>query len=230
MNRSRIYLLAFAVALCAAPVLAGPLATEPNAYVNGFGTWHGSTNYQGYDDFPTNTPGHETQLIGHIDWVVFAPNVFNTLGYAGYVAPAGEYVYAYQATETGSAPLSNVSVTLETLADTIGTFTGNGVAGGAPSASYFFPNPLPDPSNTSANWDFAPGVNATTSGLIFSSPFGPKLLDGSTIDDGSIAVVIPLPSPEAGNIPEPGTLTLASCGLAVFGLQWLRRRVRRVVG
>jgi len=216
MNRSIICLLSCAAALCAAPALAGPLATEPNAYVNGFGTWHGSTAFQGFDLF--NNP---TDLTGSIDWVVFAPGVFQTLGYAGYAPTPGEYVYAYQGNETGNAPLSSLSVSLETLADNFGSFTGNGVFGAGPSASYFFPSP------PSANWDFQPnGINGTTSGLVFSSPYGPKLLDGSTIDHGSVAIVIPLPSPQEPNIPEPGTLTLAACGIAVLASLRLHRRFR----
>src|SRR3954453_22813168 len=134
MNRSIICLLSCAAALCAAPALAGPLATEPNAYVNGFGTWHGSTAFQGVDLF--NNP---TDLTGSIDWVVFAPGVFQTLGYAGYAPTPGEYVYAYQGNGTGNAPVSTLSVSLETLADNFGSFTGNGVFGAGPSASYFFP-------------------------------------------------------------------------------------------
>ena len=217
MNRSKTCLLFFVMSLCAAPVFAGPLATEPNAYFDGSFTWHDTTAYQGYDLF--NNP---TALTGTIDWVVFAPGVFDTLGYTGYTSTPGEFVYAYQANETGAAPLSNVSVTLETVADNFGWFTGNGVLGAPPSASYFFPSP------PSANWDFHPaGINGTTSGLIFSSPFGPQLLDGSTVDHGSVAVVIPLPSPLEPNIPEPGTMTLAFCGVAVFVAQRLHRRYRQ---
>ncbi len=225
MSRFITSLLLGAVALCATTAIAGPLATDPAAYFDGSFTWHSTTPYQGYNDYPTNTS--PSNLSGTIDWAVYAPGTFPA-GYLGYTPTPGEFVYAYQAYEVGSAPLSGFSVTLEAIADNIGSFAGLGVTGSTPSASYFFPNPL---TPTSANWDFDPTVAAgmSTAGLAFSSPYGPKFLDGSVIDDGTVGDVIPLPSPDPAYVPEPGTMTLALCGLIAFGLQYLRRRGRRVV-
>lgn len=225
MSRFITSLLLGAVALCATTAIAGPLATDPAAYFDGSFTWHNSTPYQGYNDYPTNTS--PSGLTGSIDWAVYAPGTFPA-GYLGYTPTPGEFVYAYQAYETGSAPLSGFSVTLATSADNIGSFAGLGVTGTAPSASYFFPNAL---TPTSANWDFSPTIAAamSSSGLVFSSPFAPMFSDGSVIDDGTVGDVIPLPSPNPNYVPEPGTITLAICGLIAFGLQYLRRRSRSAV-
>jgi hypothetical protein len=149
------------------------------------------------------------------------------------VPTPGEFVYTYQVFEVGPAPLSNLSVSLETIADNIGWFTGNNagnglVDGDVPAASYFFPDAF---TPTSANWDFSPGVSpnilnpdGSTMGLAFSSPYGPKHLDGSVVNGGGFALVIPLPSPDPEFIPEPSSLVLASFGLILFGVHWLRRR------
>ena len=223
MIRLKTCLLSCAVAIAATSAYAGPLNGEANAYFDGFNTWTSTTPYQGYTDYPFNTKASD--MFGTIDWVVFAPGDF-TPGYLGYTPTAGEFVYAYQVLQDidASAPLTGLSVVLEAAADNIGTFTGNGVAGVASSADYFIGGPFP-----SANWDIFAGVGpgATSVGLVFSSPFGPKLLSGSVIDDGSVGDVIPLPSPDPEYIPEPGTMTLAMCGLVVFGLQLLRRHGRK---
>lgn len=221
MSRFITSLLFGAVALCATTAIAGPLAVESNAYL---GIWSGTTAYQGYNDYPINSD--PSDMHGTIDWVVFGPGDF-TPGYIGYVPTPGEFVYAYQVIQDGdaSAPLSALSVVLEAAADNIGTFTGNGVVGVATTSDFFLGGPFP-----SANWDFAGGTvgaGMTSVGLAFSSPFGPKLLSGSVIDDGSVGDVVPLPSPDPEYIPEPGTMTLAMCGLVVFGLQLLRRHRRK---
>ncbi len=220
MSRLKTCLLSFAVAFAATSAFAGPLNGEANAYFDGFNTWSSTTPYQGYNDYPFNTS--PSNMFGTIDWVVFAPGDF-TPGYLGYTPTLGEFVYAYQVLQDAgaSAPLSGLSVVLEAAADNIGTFTGNGVAGVGTSADYFIGGAFP-----SANWDIFAGVGpgTTSVGLVFSSPYGPKLLSGSVIDDGSVGDVIPLPSPDPQYIPEPGTMTLAMCGLVAFGLQLLRRR------
>ncbi len=221
MSRFITSLLFGAVALCATTAVAGPLAVEANAYL---GIWKSSTPYQGYNDYPINSD--PSDMYGTIDWVVFGPGDF-TPGYLGYTPTAGEFVYAYQVIQDPAAlaPLSSLSVVLEAAANNIGTFTGNGVAGVATTSDFFIGGGFP-----SANWDLAPpsvAAGQTSVGLVFSSPFGPKLLSGSVIDHGSVGDVIPLPSPDPLYIPEPGTMTLAMCGLVVFGLQLLRRRSRR---
>src|SRR5436305_10055650 len=108
MNRSRIGLFSLALLLLAAPALAGPLATDGSSYQ---GVWHGSTSYVGV---PASGG-----LAGFIDWAVYAPGVFPA-GFTpvgAFVPSPGEYLYTYQAYETGSASLTSVSVVLENFAD-----------------------------------------------------------------------------------------------------------------
>jgi hypothetical protein len=214
MFDTKKYLLAGAIALCAAAASAGPLATDPNAYFDGAVTWHGSTGF---------TAG---SLVGYIDWAVYDP-ANAPAGLAGYARTPGELIYAYQATETGAAALSSVSVDLQNVADNIGTFTATGVAGQAASLTTP-PNLIPI---TSATWSFAGVLTGhSTIGLVFSSPNVPMNDLASTLDHGQNGFAIPVPSPSSLHIPEPGTLTLAACGLIVLAFQWLRRRARTVVG
>ena len=222
MSRFQAFLLACVVICCPTTSLAG-LATDPSAFIDGsLFQWHGSTGYESVE---------EPSLNGYVEWAVFAPGAFPG-GYAGYVPTPGEFVYTYQVFEVGPAPLSNLSVSLETIADNIGWFTGdnagNGlVDGDVPTASYFFPD---DITPTSANWDFSPGISpnilnpdGSTMGLAFSSPYGPINLDGSVVNGGGFALVIPLPSP----VPEPGTLVFWSCGIVFCAVRYLRRRGRK---
>lgn len=215
----RLSLLSSVAAFCAATALAGPLATDPAAFIDGsLFQWHGNTPFQSVE---------EASLNGSVDWAVYAPGAFPA-GYLGYIPTPGEFVYAYQVQEDGTAPLSNLSVTLETIADNISFFNGNGgngvVTGQNPSQESFFPDNI---TPTSANWDFTEGTlnnGNWSSGLAFSSPYGPKNLDGSVVNGGGFAYVIPLPSPDPEFVPEPSSFVLASFGLILFGVHWLRRR------
>jgi hypothetical protein len=214
MNRPKSLLLTGALALCATQAFAGPLAVDTTS-IAGF---HGTTPFQGYD-LSHNPSG----LTGTIDYAVWAPGTFPGT-FAGF--SASDYVYAYQAHETGPAPLSSVSIALTGPADTlnIGDFTGDngfGLVSGSPSnLAYILPL-------DSANWAMFVPQGGSSDGLAFSSPNGPIMSTGSTIDDGTVGFVMPVPSPNPNRVPEPGTLTLASCGVAVFVLQWLRRRGRK---
>ena len=136
MSRFITSLLLGAVALCATTAIAGPLATDPAAYFDGAFTWHSTTPYQGYNDYPTNTS--PSGLTGTIDWAVYAPGTFPA-GYLGYTPTPGEFVYAYQAIQSGPAPLSGYSLTLEAIGDNIGSFAGLGVVGPASVRELFFP-------------------------------------------------------------------------------------------
>lgn len=204
------FLLLCAIALCAAPALAGPLALDTTTYLT---TWHGSTPYN-------NGSG----LSGDIDWAVYGPNAFPA-GFGGYGPTANEWVYTYQVRQIGLDPLSQFIVSLYNPADNIGSFTGNNgfgpVAGITPDLSAL--------SLSSASWSFFSGIEAsqTSEGLVFSSPNPPMMVEGAAIDGGVPTFFIPLPSPDGPLIPEPSTLVLASCGLAALGLQLLRRRRRR---
>jgi hypothetical protein len=201
----------FALALLvAAPAIAGPLSTDPGAYNDGSTIWHGST------------PFSSGTLVGKIDWAVYAPGSAPA-GLAGYLPTLGEYVYTYQAFETGAASLSSVSIDLVSPADNIGTFTATGVGGQVASSANLIPL-------DSATWRFAGILTGGSSvGMAFSSPNVPMNDVGTLLDHGQVAVAIPVPSPTPPNIPEPGTLVLAGCGLATLSLQWLRRRIRRGV-
>jgi len=229
MNRIATCLLTCALAALATRAAAGPLATAPNAYVDEFSNvWHGSTPFQGYYD-----PGPNTQpsgLTGYVDWAVFAPDVLPA-GFVGdpvppYVPTAGEFLYTYQLTITGEAPLSSFTVSLENdlFEDNIGQFTATGVIGD-PSIFFFL---LP---GDSANWSFG-GVGGsenpvlTTMGLAFSSPHGPMMSTGMTIDDGTYGPVAFVPAP-VPKVPEPGAMTLAMCGLCSAGLAWANRLRQR---
>jgi len=211
MSHLKTRFLACALALCVTPALAGTLASDGSSYL---GVWHGNTGFQGFDLL-----SQPTGLTGSIDWAVYAPGTF-PVGFLGYTPSPGEYVYAYQAFETGVAPLSSFAVNLEAHADNIGAFSGGGVSGQFPSASFL--NDF-----DSANWLFD-GIPqfGSSSGLVFSSPHGPMLSSGTTIDHGSSAGVMPVPSPNPPNAPEPATLTLALCGILGMAFEIVRRRRR----
>ncbi len=86
----------------------------------------------------------------------------------------------------------------------------------------------------SANWPFG-GVlvlqGGSTAGLAFSSPNAPQWSTGSTIDDGSVGLAYPIPTPGPSMIatrsPEPGSLALALSALVAFSIfrlrQWRRQ-------
>jgi hypothetical protein len=207
MNRSATIVLVGAVVLCEMQALAGPLAIDTTSMAG----WHGSTPY-------ANAYG----LIGAVEFAVWAPGTFPVGNFAGYIPTPGDYVYTYQAFETGAAALSEVGVRLVGPADplNIGDFTGNngfGPVAGSPSISaslYPF---------DSANWLFdAIFAGGSTDGLAFSSPNAPSWAKARNVDDGTVAFAIPVPSPQPDNVPEPGTWTLAL--LACAGAALLRRR------
>ena len=194
--------------LLAGPLPAGPLATAPGVYVDGF-AWRGSTTY-------ANAFG----LSGFVDWAVWAPGTFPS--FAGYVPTAGEYVYTYQAAEEGSAALTSLFVSLDNAADNIGYFSGDAgfglVDGMAPDFSQILPA-------NQAEWYWFSGIatDARSKGLAFSSPNPPMFSDGTLIDHGTFAFVIPVPSPGGPVIPEPSTFVLGACGASLFVLACMRR-------
>ena len=201
------------------------------------GVWNGSTGFQGY-----LTDGiTKTGLTGTIDYAVYTEAQFNLNFPGSGYTPTAAYVYTYQAFETGPAPLSSVSVNLIPTypAQDIGTFQGTDtsphsdgglVAGQVPAAGTDF-LVLGD----SANWPFG-GVlvlqGGSTAGLAFSSPNAPQWSTGSTIDDGSVGLAYPIPTPGPSTIPsapspEPGSLALALSALVAFSIfrlrQWRRQ-------
>ena len=152
MNHFKSTLVACALALCATQAFAGPLdplAADTTAIM------HGTTHFQGFDNQPIPQP---TNLVGDVDWAVYAPGTFPA-GFAagGYTPTPGDFVYTYQVHEghgaTGDAAFSNLQVFLTGPADTlnIGDFTGTNtiglVAGVMSDGPFIFPL-------ASANWPF----------------------------------------------------------------------------
>ena len=204
MKRTLLFMVV--VGLCAATASAGALNGHAAAYNDGNGpsggAWTGSTSFD-------NGQG----LSGYVDWTVFGPGQF---AYAGYTPTVGELAYAFQVFTTGALATTSFSVALDNVADSIGTF--GDLTGDAPTNMTLFPAPF-----GSATWSFA-GINTggNSMGLVFSSIKVPKNLFGSTIDGGTGAIVIPLPSPDVTDVPEPATMSV----LALAGLAMLRRRRR----
>ena len=220
--------LASALVFCATPAFAGTLASDFSSLL---GDWNGTTSFQGY-----LTDGiTKTGLTGTIDYAVYTADQFNAnFPNSGYT-PTSTYVYTYQAFETGPAPLSSVSVNLifPYPAQDIGTFQGTDtsplsnlgtVAGQVPSPGTEFLVP-----GDSANWPFG-GVlvfqGGSTAGLAFSSPNAPQWSTGSTIDDGSVGLAYPIPTP-GPSTPEPGSLALALSALVAFSMYRLRQWSRQ---
>ncbi len=200
----RTLLLTFVVGMCAATAGAGALDGHALAYNDGNGpsggAWTGSTAFD-------NGLG----LSGYVDWTVFSPGAFP---YLGYTPTAGELAYAFQVFSTGPLATTSFSVALDNVADSIGTF--GDLAGDSPFSMSLTPAPF-----GSAGWSFS-GITTggNSDGLVFSSIKVPKNLFGSTIDGGTGAIVIPLPSPDTVDVPEPATMSV----MALAGLALLRRR------
>jgi hypothetical protein len=226
MIRIKSTVLFFALAISAAPALAGPLAVDTNSYL---GIWHSSTPYQGYNDPPFNTD--PSGLTGFVDWAVYAPGQFPVgfTGLAGWTPDPTHFVYAYQAYETGTAALTSLFVDLFNPGVNIGEFTGDGgfgdVGTGATGADFAQIVPM-----STAEWYWFAGIpsGGNSYGLAFTSPYVPMLATGTVIDDGTNAFVVPLPTPSDQLIPEPSSFVLAAFGVLAAGLGWLRRRGRKV--
>src|SRR3990172_6716910 len=163
MGRSISAILLSVAALFATPAFAGPLAADTNSL---FGVWNSSTAYQGYYDYPFPNL-NPSDLVGHIDWAVYAPGTF-PVGFAGtFVPAASDFVYAYQAYETDTAPLSYGGVTLETTVTNVGWFDGNGGFGLVDGSAPILIQTLP----SQVNWTFdEDGVQAggSSKGLFFT--------------------------------------------------------------
>ncbi|MFA6134119.1 MAG: PEP-CTERM sorting domain-containing protein [Phycisphaerae bacterium] len=200
--RSVIFSL-LAVVLLSSVVFAGPLATDSNAYNDGVNPqWHGSTAF-------SNT---ESGLEGYVDWAVYAPGEFS---YSGYTPTAGEAVYAFQIFNTGTQHISSFTLGLENIADNAGSVSG--LSGLTPASIYLDLTP----GEGGVTWEFE-GINPSenSEGLAFCSANTPMDFIGVTVNGGSVALVIPVPTPSSDAIPEPLTLGL----LATGGLALLRRR------
>jgi hypothetical protein len=204
----------FAVAaVLAVPAFAGLLGTGLS-YNDGVRPtpWEGTTTFVSDED-PT--------LSGYVEWAVFEPGVFP---FTGYEPTEGKLAYVYQVFSTGTAAISNYSVTIENPADNIGKFIDelHGVTGDQPLDPM---NLYPAPGG-GASWDFGGIVqDGSSCGLVFSSERKPVEFDSIVVNHGAYAVAEPIPSPGPNNIPEPGTLWLLGSGLGLMmARRWFWRR------
>jgi hypothetical protein len=191
------------VLLIGATAEAGILAVHPFAYNDGNGpaggAWRGTASFANGD------------LAGTVDWAVFTANAFNVaFGGGGYVAPAGELVYAHQIFTTDTIPpivgSSGMSITLNgNPAGNGGSFSAGGVTGVAAFAAFA------DPSL--ADWTLVTETDALTpsEGLVYSSPNRPELTGIPILVDGGISAATSLPVgiPGPNPIPEPTTWIMA---------------------
>ena len=159
-------------------------------------------------------------LSGTVDWAVFGPGDFP---FAGYTPTAGELTYAYQVHSTGSDTISSYQVPVGNPADSIGSFSdpSNGVTGSAVSF-----DSLAVPGY--ATWQFSSGIltGASSEGLVYSSPNTPEEIFSILVDGGTYAIAVPVPTPSAEPIPEPGAILLLISGLAVVLLTGFGRGKR----
>jgi hypothetical protein len=122
--------------------LAGPLATDPNAWTWMGTTWRGSVSVESLQD----------DLKAEVDYCVYCWTEYPG---TDYTPTPGEFVYAYQVYVTGTGPVMKFSVGMfeGNEANNIGDDPGVGEAGGHVPDSWFFTGgPL---SANAANWEWA---------------------------------------------------------------------------
>lgn len=144
-------------------------------------------------------------LSGTIDYAVFTANSFNAnFGGLGYV-PGDSLVYTYQVFVNGSLGVSAEVVGVTNPANTIGTFN---IGDQDASSASFTP--------TTARWLFSPEIPTGMSsyGLAFSSPRRPIVGGSLTVDGGTTAFVLGVPTPGTIDVPEPTSLLLMAASLA----------------
>lgn len=173
-----------------------------NGFVPNYAGWTGSVPFN-------NGVG----LSGSVDYAVLTASQFNAnfsgLGYT----PGDALVYTYQLNVTGSLGASAEIVGIVNPANTIGTFD---IGDQNASSASFTPN---------ARWLFSPEVPTGMSswGLAFSSPNTPIVGASITVDGGTQAFIIGVPTPGPLAVPEPASLALLA---SAFAAACLRRGVR----
>jgi hypothetical protein len=192
---------------------AGVLAGNVFAYNDGngplLGAWTGSSPF-------SNAP-----LTGTVDWAVFTAADFNSqFGGGGYVAPAGEFVYAHQIFTTGATiGASGMDIMLAGFpAGNAGSFsTLIPPVTGVPAATTFA-----DPSIASFVLTAETDLLTPSEGLVYSSPNPPQLAGFPFVVDGGSSAFGDLPIGIPG-VPEPTSWIIASmAGVLVMGLRRIR--------
>ena len=143
-------------------------------------------------------------LSGTIDYAVFTASDFNAnFGGLGYV-PGDALVYTYQVEVSGILGVSAELIGVNNPANTIGTFN---IGDQDAQTASFTPN---------ARWLFSPEISTgmTSWGLAFSSPNLPITGASLTIDGGTQALNVGVPTPGPVAIPEPASLLLLAASLA----------------
>jgi hypothetical protein len=218
-----------AIAVCGvlgSSAIAGPLATDPNAYNDGTRTWSGTTTMLN----PNNG------LSADIDWCVYRPGTFpgtdytyNTPWTVPHAEPAyNEFVYVYQMSVTGSIGVTNLAIQMleGNKAHAIGRDSAMGISGGVSDDDAYF-TWGGQTWNNLANWDFygatgdGLGQGARSMALAFSSVNAPWMLQGRILDQGTTAYG-DIASP-SNLIPEPASLGLLVTGLVLA----IRRRASK---
>ena len=222
----KIATLCVAVLACltvlAMPVLAGPLANNPDAFNDGHGPCE-ATGLEGAWTLSTPFDNGAGGVAGTVEWAVFEPDVmsFDT---GAWEPTEDEMCYVLQIHSTGTAAISSYSVPVVNYADNIGCFedSASGLTGTTPHTME-----LTYGTGGEAYWTFSgPALNSGDSScaLAFCSPNIPQPTFSIVVDSGTIAVAIPVPTPSAVPIPEPGTITLLLTSLAFIGMATRRRR------
>jgi hypothetical protein len=212
MSRCRTCVLVVALALCATPSYAGYLAGDTSAYAG----WHGTS---AFDD--------GADLKGTVDYAVYSPgNWPASFDFGTFVLDTNQVLYTYQIFSDGDDPVTLDFTPIAGPGQDIGWFTGTGVSSSVDGETPTF---FQISSFSFAFWTFSGLTTGETSkGLMFTSPNAPVFTSATMQDGGSTAVAMDIPGPGEELIPEPGTLTLAFCGLVGLGFVLLRRRGRRV--
>jgi len=239
MNRFG-YLLSAVLAMQAGFATAGPLATDPNAFIRIdliHEPFHGTSHFE-----LATGPG---PLEGYIDWAVYGPGVLPA-SYVGMPVDPGDWLYAFQFHNTGTTPVAQIALLTVTYAagntasvNDVGTFTSEGIDGNSPTE---FGAGGPGFGGDYPYWSFSDPIlpGGASIGLAYSSDHLPTFFDDypsngyindnvEEFNNGYFFVSKPhahhIPLPET---PEPSSLILglfALVGLAVVAVR--KRRAQR---